>query len=113
MTKPKTIADLNINMSFGCNGTEDYYSQFKKSNPLLLDLKIKPNIYNFNLFIEDEGYSISFAVHVTKHNNSLFSLINRINNIITNCLDIHPMLLLSFSLFNRDNFEIITESIPF
>jgi len=113
MTKAKTIADLNINISFGCNGTTDYYSQFKKLNPSLLDLKIKTNLYNFNIFIIDENYSIDFTIRVKKHNNSLFSLITRINNIITNCLDVHPMRLLNIYQCDDNYFQIVTESIPF
>lgn len=114
MTNRKTIADLTFNhVTLGCYPNENYLINFRKYNSELVNLKIIPNTYNFDLFIEDEGYSIEFTIRVTQYNNSLISLIDRINNIVKNSLDVHSMLLLKFEKINDYYFEIVTERIPF
>lgn len=56
MNKPKTIADLKINLTFSkisnfCPTFTDFEEKFRKDNPDLTNYRIKPGIYYFRIYI--------------------------------------------------------------
>ena len=88
--KPKTIADLAINLLFMSESkTYDYFiEEFKAYNPKLPNYEIKPNDYLFNIIINDK--LIPFRIYVMKNgsmfDNTLHDLMFQIYKIISDYL---------------------------
>lgn len=128
MKTSKTIADLNINLTFSksllFHSLSEFTEKFKKANPYLVNYKIIPDTYLFEVYIPNEyNQYVTLYFNVTIHkgtDNSLSTFLYKIDSCINKEIKksddyYHPWTELEkFILVNKTNNSFKIEfSIPF